>query len=70
MDDPIIKQIIDRDCHVSFSYLRVIKHVVSKIEGGYKTFKKLPKDFKKDFMKNCIRIHKQNINLYNYVMRG
>jgi hypothetical protein len=40
---PIVRQIIDRDCYVGESYRRVIRHVVSKLRGGYAAFRKMPR---------------------------
>ena len=41
---PIIRQIIDRDCHVSWSNRRVIRHVVSKLRDGQRTFRAMPRE--------------------------
>ena len=40
---PIVRQIIDRDCHVSASNRAVMRHVISKLREGYRTFRQLPK---------------------------
>lgn len=67
---PIIAQIIDRDCHVSLSNRAVIRHVISKLKHGYRTFRDLPKEERKSFMQQCIAQHNQNWELYVAVMRG
>lgn len=68
--DPIIKMIIDRDCHVNLSNKEVIKHVISKMYNGYNSFKEMEKEDRRKFMKMCIHHHKENIELFNFVMRG
>lgn len=67
---PIIRQIIDRDCHVAESNLAVIRHVVSKLKNGYATFKAMPKGDRREFILQCIRHHRQNLKIYVEVMSG
>ncbi|HMP71428.1 MAG TPA: hypothetical protein PKA76_18920, partial [Pirellulaceae bacterium] len=67
---PIIRQIIDRDCHVAESNLTVIRHVVSKLKHGYVTFKAMPKGDRREFILQCIRHHRQNLKIYVEVMSG
>ena len=65
---PIVRQIIDRDCHVGESYRTVIRHVVSKIRGGYETFRGMPKADRRLLMQQCIQQHRANRELYVAVM--
>ena len=45
---PIVKQIIDRDCHVGISNRAVMRHVISRLKCGWATFRQMPKaDHKK-----------------------
>lgn len=67
---PIVRQIIDRDCHVSMSNRAVIRHVVSKLKDGHKTFRAMPKVDRRRLMEGCISVHRQNWKLYAYVMHG
>lgn len=67
---PIIRQIIDRDCHVSLSNRAVVRHVVSKLKHGYKTFRAMPKPDRKQFIAECLYQHQSNFKLYCDVMRG
>lgn len=66
--NPIVRQIIDRDCHVGESYRRVIRHVVSKLRRGYKTFRELPEAERRLLMQQCIQQHRANRDLYRAVM--
>jgi hypothetical protein len=65
---PIVRQIIDRDCHVSESYRAVIRHVVSKLRGGHKTFRGMPRTDRRLLMQQCIQQHRANRKLYVAVM--
>ena len=65
---PIVRQIIDRDCHVSDSYRTVIRHVVAKLRGGHKTFRGMPKADRRQLMQQCIQQHGANRELYVAVM--
>ena len=38
---PVVRHIIDRDCHVGDSYPTVIRHVVSKLRDGWRTFREM-----------------------------
>lgn len=67
---PIIRQIIDRDCHVSMRKREVIRHVISKLKGGYGTFRAMARDDRREFMLQCIEVHRQNFELYCDVMTG
>ena len=65
---PIVKQIIDRDCHVGESYRTVIRHVVSKLRGGHKTFRGMPRADRRLLMQQCVRQHRANREVYVAVM--
>ena len=65
---PIVKQIIDRDCHVGESYRTVIRHVVSKLRDGWKTFCAMPRPDRRLLMRQCIQQHRANRELYRAVM--
>lgn len=65
---PILRQIIDRDCHVSLSNRAVIRHVISKLRDGYHTFSGLPKEERRRFIEQCIQIHQANRAEYEAVM--
>ncbi len=67
---PIIRQIIDRDCHVSMHKREVIRHVISKLQGGYATFRAMPREDRREFMLQCTEVHRQNFELYCAVMTG
>jgi len=66
----IIKHIIDRDCHIRESNRSVIKHVISKLKEGYTTYSQLPKSDRRYIMVECIKCHRENRELYGYVMSG
>lgn len=65
---PIIRQIINRDCHVAWSNRQVILHVVSKLREGSKTFHSMPRTDRRQFIEQCIQQHRENRELYRAVM--
>ena len=65
---PIVKQIIDRDCHVGESYLTVIRHIVSNLRDGWKTFRAMPRPDRRLLLRQCIQQHRANRELYRAVM--
>ena len=67
---PIVRQIINRDCHVSMSNRDVIRHVVSKLRDGCRTFRSMPRPDRRALMTQCIRQHRENVELYVDVMCG
>lgn len=67
---PIIRQIIDRDCHVGLPDSDVIRHVVSKLRGGYEAFRTAALEDRESFIKQCISQHRANQRLYVEVMSG
>ena len=67
---PLVRQIIDRDCHVSMSNRAVIHHVISKLRDGYQTFRGMPKRDRKDLLRQCIAVQRQNVRFYRQVMGG
>ena len=67
---PIIRQIIDRDCHVSMRNRAVIRHVISRLKDGYMTFRAMPHEDRKELMRQCVRVHRENRELYCDVMSG
>lgn len=70
MINPIVEQIINRDCHVSWTNRRVIKHVISRLKHKRKTWLGLPNNVRKDLMRDCITVHKLNGELFHMVMTG
>lgn len=68
--DPILRQIINRDCHVSMRNTEVIRHVISRLKNGYETFRSLPRGQRRELMRQCIHVHRQNRELYFDVMSG
>ena len=68
MINPIIRQIIGRDCHVSLSNRTVIRHVISRLKEGYSTFRKMSRRERKLLLRDCIKAHRENWNLYVRVM--
>lgn len=67
---PIVRQIIDRDCHVGISNRAVIRHVISKLRDGSRTFRRMPKEQRRELMRQCIARHRQNWEEYVNVMGG
>lgn len=67
---PIVRQIIDRDCHVSMSGSDVVRHVLSKLRNGYATFRSLSKADRRQLIADCLQSHHNNWQLYATVMGG
>lgn len=67
---PIVRQIIDRDCHVSMSHREVVRHVISRLRNGRETFRALAKADRRRLIEDCIQVHRENWALYCEVMRG
>ena len=67
---PIIRQIIDRDCHVGMRKRLVVRHVISRLKGGYATFRALPAADRREFIRQCLEVHRENWELYYDVMSG
>jgi hypothetical protein len=67
---PIIRQVINRDCHVSESNKRVIQHVVSKLKHGLDTFRQMTPEDRRRFIQQCVIQHKGNLREYQQVMFG
>jgi hypothetical protein len=65
---PIVRQIIDRDCHVGESNRTVIRHVISKLRGRFSTFRGMPRTDRRLLMQQCIQQHRANRDLYVAVM--
>lgn len=67
---PIIRQIIDRDCHALWTNRKVIRHVISKLRDELSTFRAMPRKDRRTFLRDCITVHRANRELYDYVMLG
>lgn len=67
---PIVRQIIDRDCHVSMRNREVIRHVISRLKDGYAAFRAMPREDRKKLMRQCVQVHRKNWELYCDVMSG
>ena len=67
---PIIRQIIDRDCHVSESNQAVVRHVISRLKHGYESYRKWSPADRRQFVDQCIAQHRANQRLYAEVMNG
>jgi hypothetical protein len=67
---PIVRQIIDRDCHVSMSAREVVRYVISKLTNQYATFRELSKADRRKLVADCVAAHRANLELYVSVMRG
>jgi hypothetical protein len=67
---PIVKQIINRDCHVGESNQTVVRHVISKLKQGYEGFRQMPKADRRMLIAQCIKQHRGNFKEYVEVMSG
>jgi hypothetical protein len=67
---PIIKQIIDRDCHVATPAKDVVRHVISKLRKGYETMRAMPQADRDQLIEECVQHHRGNFKEYVEVMSG
>ncbi len=67
---PIIRQIIDRDCHVGESDREVVQHVASKLRNGFVALREMSKFERRKFIGQCIQHHGRNFKQYVEVMSG
>jgi hypothetical protein len=65
----IVEMIVGR-CHVGESNRAVIRYFVSRLKRGYKTWRKMPRPERKQWLTWVIRAHAANRELYRYVMNG
>ena len=65
---PIVKQIIDRDCHVGLPNREVIRHVISRLKDGYATYRSMSRADRRLLMQQCMQRHRENRELYVAVM--
>lgn len=67
---PIIRQIIDRDCHVGEGDRTVVRHVISKLKHGYETLRQMSTRDRRLLIEQAICHHRANQRLYVEVMNG
>lgn len=67
VSSPIVRQIVGRR-HVGESYLEVLRHVLSKLKGGRKTWLRLPKFHRRHLIASVIQHHRENRVQYRQVM--
>lgn len=67
---PIIRQIIDRDCHVATSSREVVQHVISRLKSGNATFQAMSAGDRSLFVEQCVTHHRANFTQYVEVMSG
>ena len=65
----MISQIVGR-CHIGEDYTDVLRYVITRIKGKKKTWRKLPREERREIVREVCKEHKANRELYNYVMRG
>ena len=63
----IVRQIVGR-CYVGDSNRRVIRYTVSRLKHKYQTFKAMPREQRRDLMRQVIQAHRENRGLYRRVM--
>lgn len=67
---PIIRQIIDRDCHVGTPTHEVVRHVIRKLRHGYETFRGMSPADRSILVAQAAFHHRSNFKLYVEVMSG
>ena len=48
----------------------VIGHVISRLKDAHATFRCMPRADRKERMRQCVEIHRENVELYVDVMMG
>jgi hypothetical protein len=66
---PIIRQIVNRR-YAGDSNRTIIRYVVSRLRDGYATFHALSREQRRSLMRDAIKVHEANRQLYPRVMRG
>lgn len=66
----VVHQIVDRDCHAMSTKLEVVRHVVSRMKGGRRTFLLLPRETRHEIVGAALERRQQNLELYLFVMTG
>lgn len=64
---PIVRMIVDTR-HVGESHKEVIREVISRLAKGRETYKAMPREDRKELMRQCIYAHRENRDLYRHVM--
>lgn len=67
---PIIRQIIDRDCHVGTPTHEVVRHVISKLRHGYESYRSMLPVERAMLVAQAALHHRGNFKLYVEVMSG
>lgn len=67
---PIIRQIIDRDCHVGTPTHEVVRHVIGKLRHGYDTYRAMSPTDRSSLVAQAALHHRGNFKLYVEVMSG
>jgi Fe-S cluster assembly scaffold protein SufB len=65
----IVGFIVDR-CHVGDSNMDVIRYFVSHMKEGHATWKALPRDVRREYLRDIIERHSDNRGLYVSVVSG
>jgi cytochrome c-type biogenesis protein CcmH/NrfF len=64
---PIVSQIVDR-CYVGQSNRQVIRYFISRLKHGYRTWAKMPRNERRQWLVWVIACHADNRKLYREVM--
>jgi len=65
----MVRQIINR-CHVGQSNRAVIKYFISRLRNGHTTWRALPREERRQWLRWVISVHRDNRSLYRMVMGG
>ena len=57
-------------CHVGESRLQVFRFVLSKVKGGHKAWRAMPRKVRRQALQHMFKRHAGNLGLYHCVMRG
>lgn len=66
---PIIRQIVDR-CHVSRRHRAVARYVISRLREGWTTYRAMPREDRREMLRQIHQVHQENRAEYRAVMSG
>ncbi len=67
---PIVRQIVNRDCHVGSTAKSVVQHVISKLRNGVEALRAMSPYERRRLIDDCLVQHQHNLKEYVEVMSG
>lgn len=67
--DPMIRFLLGK-FHVGHSRIGALRYVIGKLHGKRPAYRALPRDARRQLMRDVFQVHRDNFLLYVRVMRG